>query len=430
MKILIIPGTNGCASEVINSISTMKGVELYGGGSDLEKSKSFPYREFFYLPDIEDRDAAIAALINIISFSETTFDFVFFTHDQWIYEVREIPEMHNTVFLRHNPRAIQITSFKSQTYKELMRFLRVPKVYLENETIENFPIYAKPDRGQGSRGGFKIESEKEFKDCVNKPEYLGFVYTEFLGGPEYTIDCFSGTDGKLLFVSPRVRSLVSGGISLETKIVVNPEFAEVANVISNHLKLSGAWFFQMKEGANQSLTLLEVGLRPAGASGIQRLLGVNQAMAWIYQASGNDVKILETNWSVSVSPTVDGKRFLFDREFNSIFVDFDDTLIVNDQLNTQLLGYLGKSRAAGVHVALISRHKGDLRERINVLGIADFFDDIFHLVDLEPKSSILKSFTGFMLFIDDSFSEREEVTLALREDVLALDQSFLCGFLY
>ena len=430
MNILIIPGTNGCASEIINSLTTMKGVELYGGGSDLEKSRDFPYKEYYFLPDIMDRDAAIDGLTNILSSNENSFDLVFFTHDQWIYEIREIPDFLKTTFIRHNPRATEIASFKSRTYAELKDLIKVPKVYSKGDTIGTFPVYAKPDRGQGSRGGFKIESGKVFEDCLNKPEYANYIYTEFLGGSEYTIDCFSGIDGRLLYARPRVRSSITGGIALGTEIVSNAELFETAKLIGNHLKLTGAWFFQMKEDVNHKLTLLEVGLRPAGASGIQRLLGVNQSMAWIYQTLGNEVRIIDSTWSVGVSAHIDGRYFQFDREINSIFVDFDDTLIVDNKLNTPLLDYLRKSRSNGVHVALISRHKGNLREQISMLGLAEEFDRIFHILDLQPKSSFMKSSEGNILFIDDSFSEREEVSLSLGANVLALDQSFLSGFIY
>ena len=39
MNVLVIPGTNRCAAEIISSLSSMKDVTLFGGGSDLDYNK-------------------------------------------------------------------------------------------------------------------------------------------------------------------------------------------------------------------------------------------------------------------------------------------------------------------------------------------------------------------------------------------------------
>ncbi len=428
MNILIVPGTNRCAAELVHSLGSMRGINLYGGGTDLKKSKEFSYKDFFFLPDIKNRDTAIRELIELITGGNTSFDFVFFTHDQWIYETRAVPEPPGTTLMRHNIRAIEVASFKSKTYQEFSGLVKVPRLYSKVETIKHFPIFAKPDRGQGSRGISKIESEEAFEKHLKHSEHFDYVYTEFLEGPEFTIDCFSGVDGSLIFARPRIRSFILNGIAASTEIIHNPKMIEYAKIISNHLKLTGAWFFQMKEDSNQTLNLLEIGLRPGGASGIQRLLGVNQSMAWLYQASGHAIKTLGTDWSVAVTTNDEGRIFVFDRQIDSIFVDFDDTLILTGELNNNLLDFLVKSRSAGIQTALISRHKGDLEEELKKFNLIGLFDNIFHIENLQPKSAFMRTSNGNILFVDDSFSEREEVALALGSSALVLDQSFLSGF--
>ena len=85
MNVLVIPGTNRCAAEIISSLSSMKDVTLFGGGSDLDSLEKYPYEEYFYIPDISDKKAAIEKLNSIILNGANSFDFVILTHDQWIF---------------------------------------------------------------------------------------------------------------------------------------------------------------------------------------------------------------------------------------------------------------------------------------------------------------------------------------------------------
>ncbi len=429
MNVLIVPGTNGCALEIVRSLISMKNVNLYGAGNDLEKSKKFPYENFYFLPNISQKDSAITALQELIEDQEVTFDLVFLAHDQWIFECRNLVDTPNTTFIRHNLKATEIASYKSRTYEEFKHLLRVPKTYNKNEVIENFPIFAKPDRGQGSRGARKIGTQNELEIHLRDSASEEYVYSEFLEGPEYTIDCFSSEGGKLVFAQPRLRSKISGGIAVESSTVDESLFIDYARIISTKLNLAGAWFFQMKENRRKELYLLEIGLRPGGASGIQRLLGRNQSSAWIFQMQGHEIGTIKTDWNVSINQSHNEVWFQFDRAVNEIFVDFDDTILVNGSLNQSLVNYLQYSRKQGVPVTLISRHKGNLHIRLAELGLSSHFDQIIHIENNEAKSTYLRNRVGNILFIDDSYVEREEVVRLCGTNVLALDQTFPLGFI-
>ena len=109
-----------------------------------------------------------------------------------------------------------------------------------------------------------------------------------------------------------------------------------------------------------------------------------------------------------------------------IFVDYDDTVILNSILNVQLIEFLRESRSKGVRVTLISRHNGNLEASLRTLQINDLFDEVIHIKNNDPKSKYVKV-DGNFLFIDDSFRERMDISVQFGAKALVLDESFMIG---
>ena len=76
--------------------------------------------------------------------------------------------------------------------------------------ITNFPVFIKPDKGQGSVGARKINSPEELKNI----DITNFLIMEYLPGKEYTVDCFTNAEGKLIYAKGRSRKRIKSGISV------------------------------------------------------------------------------------------------------------------------------------------------------------------------------------------------------------------------
>ena len=100
------------------------------------------------------------------------------------------------------------------------------------------------------------------------------IITEFLPGSEYTIDCLSDQN-KLLVCEGRQRLRIRNGISVNSKIVEDPRFLEIAEKICEKLDIIGAWFFEVKENSDGELILLEIAPRIAGTMALNRARGIN-----------------------------------------------------------------------------------------------------------------------------------------------------------
>jgi hypothetical protein len=325
--------------------------------------------------------------------------------------------------ISNSKSSLDVASFKSKTYLTFLSHLDVPRTYLGLEEITDFPVFLKPDRGQGSNGARIINSADELEFCnVNGQFSEDWIVSEYLPGPEYTIDCFSDLDSNLIFVSQRERCAIEQGKAVETRFVeISSKVYGWARKISNVLSLKGAWFFQIKIAADNGPRLLEIGLRIAGASGINRLRGINLSLLnyYLYTKPDSKIKIV----SQFNTPTLDRGTFDLGFEFEVIFVDLDDTLVVNGARNQSLVEFLAQKYYEGKKIKVITRRSKDIDKFIHIAGIGDIVEKVIQVPDDQAKSSYILPGTRF-LFIDDSFREQLDVKSTHGNNCLVLDPSF------
>ncbi|MDE5616613.1 MAG: ATP-grasp domain-containing protein [Clostridia bacterium] len=87
-----------------------------------------------------------------------------------------------------------------------------------------YPLFIKPRDGSSSINAFKIENRKElefFSEYVKNP-----IIQEFVSGKEYTVDCFSDFDGKIISVVPRLRIATRSGEVLKGRTEKNAVIVE------------------------------------------------------------------------------------------------------------------------------------------------------------------------------------------------------------
>jgi carbamoyl-phosphate synthase large subunit len=103
-------------------------------------------------------------------------------------------------------------------------------------------------------------------------------------------------------------------------------------------------------------------------------------------------------------------RYRHNLAYRTLYVDFDDTLIVHGKVNADLVKLLFQALNGGVRLVLLTRHGGDLRTALARHRLAGVFDDVVHLRPDESKADHASDPAG--LLIDDSFAERQAVRAA------------------
>lgn len=337
--------------------------------------------------------------------------------DSVITTLKRNEDLLGCIIIGSSVETTEICLSKTKTYKALENYIAIPEIFTDPEDISSYPVFLKPDIGFGARGVLKAETKQEIME--HKQKHPEIIILEYLPGREYTVDCFTDNQKNLLFIGPRERRRISNGISVNTKTMENEErFSTMAETINQVLDLNGAWFFQVKENEEGTLVLLEVASRMGGSSSTYRAKGINFALLSIFNAFKMPVSVLENDFDVELDRAL-GNVYKFNIEFNHVYVDLDDTLIVDDQVNYKLVGTLYRFINQGKKIYLITKHKYDLQQTLLKNRLTGLFDNIIHLKQEEIKSEFIKHKDA--IFIDDSFVERREVLKNAKIPVFGVD---------
>ncbi len=402
LNVLVFPCGSEIGLELHRALSFSAHVNLVGASS-VDDHGRFVYTNYIgNLPFSTDNEF-IQSIRNVVL--ENSIDLIYPTMDSVIVSLKEYE--HELCPIVSSPLiTTRICLSKRRTYEILSKVLEVPQVHNRSSDVREFPVFLKPDVGYGSRGAIKVDSRDKLEQHMNN--FPDILIMEYLPGAEYTVDCFTNRERKILFVGPRQRKRIMNGISVNTSTmaVVAPVFQELAEKINNVLELRGAWFFQVKESVSGKLKLMEVACRLGGSSSLYRMQGVNFALLSIFDSLEMNVEVIRNSFQVELDRSLNNV-YKINLSFNYVYVDFDDTLVIDNSLNISLLSHLFTFVNQGKRVILITKHQGDIFEKLKELRILSLFDEILHIAMEEDKATYVKEHDA--IFIDDSFLERKNI---------------------
>lgn len=414
-NILIYPCGADNAIEVYKSINHSVHLNVYGANSKESVSDLIFDKPIVELPNIDDIEFIEKLNMLIDSLS---IDVIFPTHDAVIYFLSKNESAINCKIIGGELLTNEIARYKKSTYNKFKENDFCPIVYNSISEINDFPVFIKPNIGQGSVGAKKIMLKNQFNG-VNEDEY---VITEYLPGKEFTVDCFTDKNGELLFSFARERYEVRNGVSclnIEGSEVIQEEVLRIAKEINEQLLFNGLWFFQVKEDFNGKLKLLEICTRIATTMAFARYKGVNLPLLSIFSNIGYEVKTLVTNQSVKLFRYSDTK-VKFDFDYDNVYLDFDDTLILNDKICLNAIAFVYQCLNRNKGVFLITKHQYDIFETLEKYKIpTSLFREIIVIPMDEPKYKYI--IHNKSIFIDNYYFEREEVYKNLGIPVFDVD---------
>lgn len=417
-KILVFPCGSEIGLEIHNALKHAKGIELVGGSSVPDHGR-FVYRNYEPINAYVGDDNFIDEIRRVVAQRE--IDFIYPAIDVLIEALAGLgPDvLEGAVVVGSNAATNLITRYKSKTYAALSKFDFTPRMYtLDTVTPSDFPVFLKPDGGFGSKGvAVAVDPEDLERRLAADP---GLIAVELLPGREFTVDCFTDRHGRLLFIGPRVRNRIKSGIAVaSTTVELTGEIGGIAKNINETIELRGQWFFQVKEAADGILKLLEIGPRVSGTMNLYRNRGVNFPLLTIADRLGIDVEILDNGFEATVDRALINRHTL-DFEYSAVYVDFDDTIVVDNQVNVTVLSYLYQAKKMGKEIVLITRHADDLGRSLERYAISPrLFDRVVHITDGSPKSGHVDRADA--VFIDDSYRERIDVRRNVGAKVFDVD---------
>lgn len=414
-NILVFPCGSEIGLEIYRSLKYSIHFNLIGASSTEDHGR-FVYENYIGgLPYITDNNF-INEIKKIVI--EKKIDAIYPAMDSVIAKLKNNEEKIGCKIISSNKETVNICLSKRKTYETFKGIINVPELY-DDENIDSFPVFGKPNVGYGSRGAQKINNLNSLKEYILKHDDC--VICQYLPGEEYTVDCFTDRNGKLLMYAPRIRKRVMNGISVDTVPYndKNNEFEGTIKNINDTIKLRGAWFAQFKRNENGDIFLLEVASRFAGSSSLFRGCGINFAQLSLFDAFDKDVYILKNEYNIEMDRALNN-IYKTDINYNEVFIDFDDCLVINKAIvNTQLISFIYQCLNDRIKVTLLSRHSGDIYKQLENLRLMNVFDRIIHIGENEKKSDYIDNRNS--IFIDDSFSERKDVSINCQIPVFSVD---------
>lgn len=405
MRVLVFPCGSEIGLEAHRSLAYSRHVELVGGSS-VEDHGEFVYADYVGgLPQVTDPGFA-AAIEDVVT--RRGIDLVLPAHDSVVLELARAHEAGrlSCPVLTSPLATCEIARSKGATYRHLADVVPTPRVFARAGDVReaDFPVFLKPDVGQGSKGVALATGRAELEAHLDRDPTL--LILQHLPGPEYTVDCFTDRHGVLRYAAGRTRTRVSNGISVRSEPVIDDRFQTLATAINDALEFRGVWFFQVKEDATGSLALLEVAPRVAGTMGVSRAMGVNLPLLAVFDRNDVDVSVQPNPHLVEVDRALES-RYRHSLDFTDVYIDLDDCLLIDGTVNALAVAFLHECLNRGKRIHLVTRHARDLDETLSRHRLAGLFDSVHHLTHGEPKASVIAA--GAALFIDDSFAERRAV---------------------
>lgn len=401
INVLVFPAGEINSIELHNALSTCVNIELFGASS-VERHGKYVFKNYISgLPLITDSNF-IESLNH--SIEKNKIDVIFPTHDSVAKFLIDEQTRIKAIIIAGNKETTTICRSKKKTYELFSDCSFVPNYFLSENDIIDFPVFLKPDEGQGSVGTKIIKERFE----ILQIDFSQFVVTEYLPGEEYTVDCLTDKNGKLRIVSPRSRTRVMAGVSVSGKTeMLTDEINTIAEIINSRLEFSGLWFFQIKKNRDGLFKLLEISARCAGSMCLTRARGINLPMLSVYVAIGYDIETFVNPYVVEMDRTLIG-RYIINYEYENIYLDFDDTITLNGKVNLNTIRFIYQCKNLQKKIILLTKHIHDIKETLLKYSISDLlFEKIILIKEKEEKTNHIKPEKA--IFIDNSFKERISV---------------------
>ena len=415
--VLVFPAGSEIGLEIFNSLKYSHHVEVFGASGKSDHA-SFVYETDHYIEDMFyiDRSDFIDRFNRMLCVHQ--IEYIYPTHDTIACFLAEHQSELKAKVLTSCFETNRIARFKRHTYRVFRPFDFCPVVYAAPYPQLPFPAFLKPNDGQGGKGTYLAENQSDLSFYIKKDPNL--LVTEFLPGEELSVDCFTDFNRKLQFIGPRTRERIQMGISFRsTAVQVTEEIKHIARCINETVLLDGAWFFQLKKDSNGAFKLMEFAPRQSSTMGLYRHTGVNFALLTLFNAMGKLVEILPNNYAVQLDRCL-LNRFKADLTYKRVYIDFDETLVVERHVHDHAMAFLYQCRNRGIHTVLITKHQHNLTESLRAYGIAEtLFENIIHISEAEEKWRFINPEEA--IFIDNYWFDRREVKEKLGIPVFDVD---------
>jgi len=416
-KVLIFPAGSEIGLEIFQSLKYSHHLEVHGASGKSDHACYLYPKDRYHEGEYYIESANFLEDFNKL-LVDNQIEYVYPTHDTIAnFLARNQEELAATV-IGSNADTNHIARHKRETYRFFADNSWCPDVYTLPEDIRTFPVFLKPDDGQGGKGTYLANNRAELNFYLQQNP--GLLTMEFLPGDEFSIDCFTDYEGSLLFVGPRSRERVQMGISFRsTAISPTEEILTIAKALNKHLSLNGAWFFQTKIDTKGKHKLIEFAPRQASTMGLYRHTGINFALLSYFNAQRKKVEILRNEYPVQLDRCLHN-RYRAELDYERVYIDFDETIVDGGKVHERVMAFLYQCKNGGIELILITKHRHDISSSLEKFAISEhLFSEVLHIDESEEKWRHINPESA--IFIDNYWFDRKTVHEELQIPVFDVD---------
>ncbi len=283
---ILVTGVGGPAG--INIARLLRGrddVVVIGCDVDATATGQCFVDEFIIAPYVRDAQAYTAWMRNMVT--SRTYDIVIPTvHEELSLLATFVSELSAFVPLS-GPTTLALGADKLFSYEWMAKHLPqyAPRFVLLKDWTPGWSadqtLFIKPRAGRGARG-CKTATHDELlflqsQDSANDE----VVVMEYLPGTEWTVDSYIGKDGKIVYLTPRERTGLAGGISIKGQTVRHSGVIDATKALIAQLDMAGPVCIQWKADAQGQPKFVEINPRLSGGLMISVAAGINPVTALI-----------------------------------------------------------------------------------------------------------------------------------------------------
>jgi len=149
---------------------------------------------------------------------------------------------------------------------------------------------------------------------------------------------------------------------------------------------------------------------------LHRVQGINFALLSIYEQERIPIEILVNKIDVEIDRALIN-RYKHNLRYSVVYVDLDDTLILNGVVNVNIMRFLTQCINSGIRIVLLSKHLADIDQTLKKYRLNGFFHEVVLLEQSNNKADYIRESDAIL--IDDSFRERKAVSDKL--DIFTFD---------
>ncbi len=141
---------------------------------------------------------------------------------------------------------------------------------------------------------------------------------------------------------------------------------------------------------------------------LTRAKGINLPLLSVYTALGEKVTIFDNGTVVEMERYFSGAYYYPNLKYTTVYVDFDDTIIINKRVSLNVISFLFQCWNNNKHVVLLTKHSSEIVKSLSEYAISiNLFSEIIEITEHDNKVNYIVPEGA--IFIDNMYAERKAV---------------------